>query len=62
MATRAPDFHSLITVAAIFARISPFLLHGLKGVFSQVHDARSGDGAHRLILVRQIGGECFGRA
>ena len=34
MATRPPDFDSLMSVVAIFARISPFLLHGLKGVSS----------------------------
>ena len=28
------DFHSLMSVVAIFARISPFLLHGLNGVSS----------------------------
>src|SRR5580765_6466948 len=36
MAVRAPDFHSLISVVAIFARISPFLLHGLNGVSSVI--------------------------
>jgi hypothetical protein len=34
MPVTAPDFHSLMSWVAIFARISPFLLQGLKGVSS----------------------------
>ena len=32
----APDFHSLMSIEAILARISPFLLHGLNGVSSVI--------------------------
>jgi hypothetical protein len=36
MALRDPDFQLSMRVAAMFARISPFLLQGLKGVSSVI--------------------------